>query len=95
MGKLSRKTRIIGLALFIGLALGVGGAIAKEKLNAGFTTPYQVEEMLELPILASVPSMGKGDLTVGGKSSNSRCIRSPCHYRVSAKRCARYEAASG
>jgi polysaccharide biosynthesis transport protein len=49
------------------LALGIGGAIAKEKLNAGFTTPYQVEEMLELPILASVPSIGKGDLTVGGK----------------------------
>ena len=54
-----RKTRIIGLALFIGLALGFGGAIAKEKLNAAFTTPYQVEEMLELPILASAPSMDK------------------------------------
>jgi hypothetical protein len=60
-----RKTRIIGLTLFIGLAVGIGGAIAKEKLNAGFTTTYQVEEMLELPILPSVPSMD--DLTVGGK----------------------------
>jgi succinoglycan biosynthesis transport protein ExoP len=62
-----RKTRVIGLALFIGLALGIGGAVAKEKLNAGFTTPYQVEDMLQLPILASVPSMGKSDLTVDGK----------------------------
>jgi capsular exopolysaccharide synthesis family protein len=42
------------MALFIGLGLGVGGAFAMEKLNAGFTTPRQVEDALGVPVLASV-----------------------------------------
>jgi capsular exopolysaccharide synthesis family protein len=62
-----RKSRTLGIALFIGLVLGIGGAVAKEKLNAGFTTPHQVEGILELPVLASVPSMSKSDRTIDGK----------------------------
>ena len=48
----SRKTLLT--ALFVGLGLGVGGAFAMEKLNAGFTTPRQVEDALGVPVLASV-----------------------------------------
>src|SRR5947209_6016666 len=41
-------------ALFVGLGLGVGGAFAMEMLNAGFTTPRQVEDAVGIPVLASV-----------------------------------------
>jgi polysaccharide biosynthesis transport protein len=55
-----RKT--ILMALFIGLGLGVGGAFAMEKLNAGFTTPRQVEDALGVPVLASIPRMNRSKL---------------------------------
>src|SRR5436309_7795115 len=35
------------MALVIGLALGVGGALAREVVNVGFTTGRQIEELLE------------------------------------------------
>jgi len=41
--------------------------MAKEMLNAGFTTPKQVEEILGLPLLTSVSHMEARDLTVDGK----------------------------
>ncbi len=41
-----RKSQSLAIALFIGLLLGVGGAVAKEMLNTGFTTPKQVEDTL-------------------------------------------------
>lgn len=53
--------------VLIGMALGVGGAYAKEKLNSGFTTPKQVEELLNLPVLSSVGRMGSRDLMIDGK----------------------------
>jgi polysaccharide biosynthesis transport protein len=56
----TRKTLL--MALFIGLGLGVGGAFAMEKLNAGFTTPRQLEESLGVPVLASLHQMDKGKL---------------------------------
>ena len=56
----TRKT--LWMALFIGLGLGVGGAFAMEKLNAGFTTPRQVEDALGVPVLASVPRMDESKL---------------------------------
>src|SRR5262249_36087039 len=55
-----RKALLI--ALFSGLALGVGGAIAMEKLNAGFTTPRQAEDALGVPVLASVHRMDDSKL---------------------------------
>ncbi len=63
-----RKTQYIAINLLIGLLLGVGGAVAKEMLNAGFTTPKQVEDVLGLPLLASVSLMSSRDLTVEGKT---------------------------
>jgi exopolysaccharide transport family protein len=49
-------------ALFAGLGLGVVGALAMEKLNAGFTTPRQVEDALGVPVLASVRRMDNSKL---------------------------------
>jgi capsular exopolysaccharide synthesis family protein len=62
-----RKTQYLAVSLVIGLLLGVAGAVAKEVLNAGFTTPRQVEEMLGLPLLSSVSHMDARDLTFNGK----------------------------
>ena len=55
------------IALIIGLFLGIGGSVAKDKLNGGFATSRQIEEMLEFPLLASMNTMLKEDLTVNGK----------------------------
>src|SRR5262249_25053497 len=55
-----RKTLLT--ALFIGFGLGVGGALAMEKLNAGFGTPRQVEDALGIPVLASVHRMDESKL---------------------------------
>jgi succinoglycan biosynthesis transport protein ExoP len=62
-----KKSREIVVALFIGLLLGVGGALGKERLMTGFVTPRQIEESLRLPLLASVASMGSNELTINGK----------------------------
>jgi polysaccharide biosynthesis transport protein len=62
----SRK--VLLLALFGGLGLGVGGALAMEKLKAGFTTPREVEEALGIPVLASVRQLSKSELIKEGKN---------------------------
>jgi capsular exopolysaccharide synthesis family protein len=54
--------RILLTALFVGLGLGVGGALAMEKLNTGFTTPRQVEDALGVPVLTSVHRMEESKL---------------------------------
>jgi uncharacterized protein involved in exopolysaccharide biosynthesis len=62
------RNRVLMMALLVGFGLGVGGAFAMELLKAGFTTPHQVEEMLGIPVLASVRRMSKGELVKDGKS---------------------------
>jgi polysaccharide biosynthesis transport protein len=58
------KTRFMAISLIVGLLLGIGGALAKEKLNAGFTTPKQIDDLVGVPVLASVSRMSARDLTV-------------------------------
>lgn len=57
-----RKGRLMTISLVLGLLLGVVGALAKEKLNTGFTTPKQIEEMLGLPLLTSISRITSRDL---------------------------------
>jgi capsular exopolysaccharide synthesis family protein len=56
--------RFMAVTLFAGLLLGVGGALAKEKLKSGFTTPKQLEDLLGLPLLASVNHLTARDLRI-------------------------------
>jgi capsular exopolysaccharide synthesis family protein len=51
--------RILTMAFLVGLALGVGGALAMEMLNVGFTNPRQIEQLCEVPVLASIEKMDK------------------------------------
>jgi succinoglycan biosynthesis transport protein ExoP len=60
--------RFILVSLFVGLVLGVGGAMAREKLKSGFTTPKQVEDLMGLPLLASVNHLAASEL----KANNIR-----------------------
>src|SRR5262245_27861865 len=59
---LPNRRKVLLPALFVGLGLGVGGAIAIEMLNTGFTGSRQVEEALGIPVLASVQRMDKSKL---------------------------------
>jgi capsular exopolysaccharide synthesis family protein len=52
--------------LLVGLLFGAGGAVVKEKLNSGFTTPKQVEDFLGLPLLTSVSRLSSRDLSADG-----------------------------
>jgi succinoglycan biosynthesis transport protein ExoP len=61
-----KVTRIMAGALLLGLITGAAGAFTLELLNAGFTTPRQVEDLLELPLLASISRMDKSELTADG-----------------------------
>jgi polysaccharide biosynthesis transport protein len=61
-----RKTLL--MALLAGIGLGVGCALAMEMLNAGFTTPRQVEDALGVPVLASVRQMDASKLIKDGKT---------------------------
>jgi exopolysaccharide transport family protein len=54
--------KVLLTVLVVGLGLGVGGAIAMEMLNAGFTRSRQVEDALGIPVLASVRRMDKSKL---------------------------------
>jgi len=65
----SPKTQQIMIAAaLLGLMAGVGGAYLLEMLNAGFTTPRQVEDLLDVPLLASISKMEARDLTVDGQT---------------------------
>ena len=58
--------RVLMTALLLGIGLGVGGAFLIEMLNHGFTTPRQVEDLLGVPVLASIQQMDDGKLKKKG-----------------------------
>lgn len=62
------KTRFMTIVVMVGLFLGIGGALAKEKLNSGFTTPKEVEDLLDVPLLSSIPTLSDSTRTVDGKA---------------------------
>jgi polysaccharide biosynthesis transport protein len=73
-----RKGQFMTLAFLFGLFLGIGGAVAKDKLNGGFATPRQIEDALQIPLLSSVNLMQSSDLIVKGKK-----VRLPYYPAVS------------
>lgn len=63
-----KKFQVMTLSLIFGLFIGIGSAVAKDMLNGGFATPRQIEEMLQLPLLASINIMRANDLKVKGNA---------------------------
>jgi polysaccharide biosynthesis transport protein len=63
-----RKLQFLIINVLIGLTLGVAGALAKEKLNTGFTTPKQIEDVLGLPLLTSFSHLSGRDLKIDKNS---------------------------
>ncbi len=61
------RTLVMSTYLIIGLVLGLVCAFAIEAMNAGFTTPVQVEQALHAPLLVSIGLQSNSDLTVDGK----------------------------
>jgi polysaccharide biosynthesis transport protein len=57
---------VLSLALVIGTLVGLGGSIALDMLNAGFSSPREIEEKVGLPVLASVPLLREMDRTING-----------------------------
>ena len=62
-----KKLQFLAIAAVIACLLGVGAAVAKDKLNGGFATPRQVEDILQLPLLSSINLMNDRDLNIKGK----------------------------
>ena len=62
-----RKTLVLSLALVVGCLIGIGGSVALDMLNAGFTTPREIEEKLDIPVLASIPLLDDTVLKINGK----------------------------
>jgi len=56
------------LAGGLGLLLGIGGAVALDMLNSGFTTAREIEDKLRRPVLASVPILSQSDRRIDDKS---------------------------
>jgi succinoglycan biosynthesis transport protein ExoP len=63
-----KKELILALAVVMGLGLGTGGAFLLELLNSGFTSPKQIEEQLNLPVLASIALLKEEDRQINGQS---------------------------
>jgi succinoglycan biosynthesis transport protein ExoP len=51
------KLLVIGVAIPGGLLLGLMFAFMMERLDSGFRTTYQIEHMLGLPVLATIPEV--------------------------------------
>ncbi|AWZ02879.1 tyrosine-protein kinase etk [Rhodobiaceae bacterium] len=73
-----RTTLNIALALVASTLLGVGAAFVREYLDDRFRTPRELEEHLDLPVLATVPLLKDKDL------SGAQAGKSP-HRFVKAK----------
>ena len=62
-----RKTLVLSLALVVGCLIGIGGGVALDMLNSGFTTQREIEEKLGIPVLASISLLPPAERTVDGK----------------------------
>ncbi len=54
----------------LGFVLGIGLAVLLEQMESSFTTAGQIEALLKLPVLASIPLMNSTDLVKDGKVIN-------------------------
>ena len=70
-------TLIAGL---LGLALGVGLALLRERLDRRLRTPSDVESRFEIPVLARVPRRGRSDAQVSAFNEAYRILRTNLQF---------------
>ena len=71
----------LGLAMLLGLGLGVLAAFVLEALDESLTTPDDVESKLSIPVLGTVPLLGKGE-TPAAALANLRSPFSEAYYSL-------------
>ncbi|MEA2351098.1 MAG: tyrosine-protein kinase [Thermoleophilaceae bacterium] len=76
-------TLIAGL---LGLALGVGLALLRDRLDRRLRTPADVEARFEIPVLARVPRKGRSDASVSAFNEAYRILRTNLQFAVGAGR---------
>ncbi len=54
----SRAPKVLGLSVFVGLAIGGGLGLLREMMNRSFRASDQVEKLLRMPCVALVPFVG-------------------------------------
>jgi polysaccharide biosynthesis transport protein len=62
-----KKGLVEALAGVVGLLLGVGGSVALDMLNSGFTTARELEDKLGHPVLASIPLLADKERKIDDK----------------------------
>ena len=62
-----RKSLFLTLAGVLGMALGIGSALALHVLNSGFVFPKEIESTLGRPVLTSIPYLSDSARKVDGK----------------------------
>jgi succinoglycan biosynthesis transport protein ExoP len=74
-----KKTLVLSLALVVGCLIGIGGGVALDMLNSGFTTQREIEEKLGIPVLASISLLPPAERTINGKvlDPSSYCHMKP------------------
>src|SRR4051812_8421676 len=70
-------TLIAGL---LGLALGVGLAFLRDRLDHRLRTPSDVEARFEIPVLARVPRRGRSDTQVAAFNESYRILRTNLQF---------------
>ena len=76
------KSRWLNLLLgaIVGLAAGIGGAFAKEYVTDPLKSPGDVESILKVPVLASVPRLKPGDGSVDRQDGRPHLATSQLWY---------------
>ena len=74
--------RVLMMALLAGIGLGLAGALAMEMMNVGFTSARDVEQSLEIPVLAAIDKIDRNKLKKDG--ANIPVPFYQLHYPLSA-----------
>ena len=62
-----KKSLFLALAFVLGTGLGLGGAVALDMLNSGFSAPKEVEAVLGRPVLSPVTMLLDSERKIEGK----------------------------
>jgi polysaccharide biosynthesis transport protein len=72
------------IAALLGLALGAGLALLRDRLDRRLRTPADVEARFEIPVLARVPRKGKSEASVSAFNESYRILRTNLQFAAGA-----------